>query len=261
VEKKIAGEPVSRILCRATPGALRGGDHSSRPQLALRLQQPTRGLLFALLDSPHSDRSTRTKPRPLARTLAQRAGPALPSYLALHHAGFSVPPVSPPERWALTPPFHPCQAVCRCRTFARLCRRRFAGFPARRHRAALHRRSIFCGTFRDAIAAAGLPRRRQLRPLALPGALPFTLTPPKAAEGFTPSPPESSSRFVRHRLLRAYDDGVRTFLPFTLRRLQSAEGLTLSVTQGKPAITRLTRYKYCNANRAIWMNRSHSPNE
>src|SRR5213082_4199973 len=43
------------------------------------------------------------------RRRAQRAGPALPSYLALHHAGFSVPPVSPPERWALTPPFHPCQ--------------------------------------------------------------------------------------------------------------------------------------------------------
>ena len=38
---------------------------------------------------------------------ARRAGPALPSYLALHHAGFSVPPMSPPERWALTPPFHP----------------------------------------------------------------------------------------------------------------------------------------------------------
>ena len=39
---------------------------------------------------------------------AQRAGPALPSYLALHHAGFSVPRLSPNERWALTPPFHPC---------------------------------------------------------------------------------------------------------------------------------------------------------
>jgi len=36
-----------------------------------------------------------------------RAGPALPSYLALLHAGFAVPPMSPPERWALTPPFHP----------------------------------------------------------------------------------------------------------------------------------------------------------
>jgi hypothetical protein len=45
----------------------------------------------------------------LLRTRCMRAGPALPSYLALLHAGFSVPRVSPPGRWALTPPFHPCQ--------------------------------------------------------------------------------------------------------------------------------------------------------
>ena len=38
-----------------------------------------------------------------------RAGPALPSYLALLHAGFSVPRMLPSGRWALTPPFHPCQ--------------------------------------------------------------------------------------------------------------------------------------------------------
>src|SRR5208337_3435204 len=42
----------------------------------------------------------------LARS-AQRAGPALPSYLVLHLAGFAVPPMLPPGRWALTPPFHP----------------------------------------------------------------------------------------------------------------------------------------------------------
>src|SRR5260370_8467882 len=78
--------------------------------------------------------------RPFSWTLAHRAGPALPSYLALHHAGFSVPPVSPPERWALTPPFHPCQTL-------RALRRRPAGFPARCHRAALPRRPILLGTF------------------------------------------------------------------------------------------------------------------
>ena len=79
---------------------------------------------------------------------AQRAGPALPSYLALHHAGFSVPPVLPLERWALTPPFHPCQAEL-------AFRRRLAGFPVRCHRAPLRRRSILCGTFRDAVIAPG----------------------------------------------------------------------------------------------------------
>src|SRR5437899_5225316 len=40
------------------------------------------------------------------------------------------------------------------------------------HRAALRRRSILCGTFRDAVVAAGLPRHLQLRPLTLSGALP-----------------------------------------------------------------------------------------
>ncbi len=81
----------------------------------------------------------------IATTLTRRAGPALPSYLALHHAGFSVPHALLRERWALTPPFHPYQ---------RIVRRRLAGFPARCHRA-VPRRSIFCGTFRERIA---LPR-------------------------------------------------------------------------------------------------------
>jgi hypothetical protein len=45
----------------------------------------------------------------LLRANCVRAGPALPSYLALLHAGFSVPRMLPPGRWALTPPFHPCQ--------------------------------------------------------------------------------------------------------------------------------------------------------
>src|SRR6267154_6647656 len=96
---------------------------------------------------------------------AHRAGPALPSYLALHHAGFSVPPVSPPERWALTPPFHPCQTL-------RAFRRRLTGLPVRCHRAPLRRRSILCGTFRSAASGTGLSLCSPLRPLALPGALP-----------------------------------------------------------------------------------------
>ncbi len=113
----------------------------------------------------------------IAKTLTRRAGPALPSYLALHRAGFSVPHALLRERWALTPPFHPYQ---------RIVRRHVAGFPARCHRA-VPRRSIFCGTFRERIA---LHRRkpvwRRRVPLALPGALP---------------------------LLPMTRDGVRTFLP------------------------------------------------
>ena len=68
--------------------------------------------------------------------------------MALHHAGFSVPPVLPPERWALTPPFHPCLTEL-------AFRRRLAGFPVRCHRAPLRRRSILCGTFRDAVCSGG----------------------------------------------------------------------------------------------------------
>ena len=76
-----------------------------------------------------------------------------------------MPPVSPPERWALTPPFHPCQTL-------RALRRRPTGFPARCHRAALRRRSILCGTFRSAPSGTGFSLCSPLRPLALPGALP-----------------------------------------------------------------------------------------
>ena len=74
------------------PQRAQRGDHSSRSRIAPGLKQPTRG-----------------SQRPLLRAKRIRAGPALPSYLALLHAGFSVPRMSPPGRWALTPPFHPCQ--------------------------------------------------------------------------------------------------------------------------------------------------------
>ena len=79
------------------------GDHSSRPRLAPRLQRPTRGLLFTTACAVVKEALF------AYANHARRAGPALPSYLALHHAGFSVPRLSPDERWALTPPFHPYQ--------------------------------------------------------------------------------------------------------------------------------------------------------
>src|ERR1700674_5387697 len=65
------------------------------------------------------------------REFAHRAGPALPSYLALHHAGFSRLPVLLPGRWALTPPFHPCltNQLCRSRAFARLHAKTSRRFP------------------------------------------------------------------------------------------------------------------------------------
>jgi len=62
---------------------------------------------------PRVDCTERFRAQHILVTLAgseQRAGPALPSYLALHHAGFSVPSRSLETRWALTPPFHPYHA-------------------------------------------------------------------------------------------------------------------------------------------------------
>ena len=85
-----------------------------------------------------------------ARTRTRRAGPALPSYLALHHAGFSVPRVLPPERWALTPPFHPYQANELCEDVPQVYLRD-ATVPFRR-------RYILCGTFRERISSTSRSR-------------------------------------------------------------------------------------------------------
>jgi hypothetical protein len=94
------------------------GNHSSRSGIAPGLQQPTRGFTSFHAHMAQRNESFHASPRK-----RQRAGPALPSYLALHHAGFSVPPASLPERWALTPPFHPYQA----RRLSKACLR----FPSR----------------------------------------------------------------------------------------------------------------------------------
>jgi hypothetical protein len=157
------------------------------------------------------------------RKRSRRAGPALPSYLALHHAGFSVPPMLPSKRWALTPPFHPCQTE-------RAFRRRLAGFPARCHRASPSRRYILCGTFRSAVVAPGFSPASSTSPPGVTRRVALYPEPAKAGEGFTPKP--EGPGFIRHRLSRAYDDGVRTFLPPS----------HLAMT--KPAITRLTRQTY-----------------
>ena len=67
----------------------------------MRLQRPTRGFSF------RAACAARNGARSFAGTPSQRAGPALPSYLVLHRAGFAVPAALLPPRWALTPPFHP----------------------------------------------------------------------------------------------------------------------------------------------------------
>ena len=127
------------------------------------------------------------------RDSARRAGPALPSYLALHHAGFSVPPLLPTERWALTPPFHPCQAV-RLREREPKLVEDVSQVYLRAVTVQSRRRSILCGTFRELSQEHRLKPVLPTAPLALPGALPLTLKPSCAAAEF----------------------GVRTFLPSRL---------------------------------------------
>jgi hypothetical protein len=117
------------------------------------------------------------------RTRCMRAGPALPSYLALLHAGFSVPRVSPPGRWALTPPFHPCQM-----------RSTDGGEPAvlpwACRRVRITPAVYFLWHFPWPRLRVSPSRNARRNPLALPGALPF-----------------------RRRLLRGSGDGSPDFPP------------------------------------------------
>jgi len=96
-EQKWRGRSVSRILSPLRQVGV-GDGHSSSPDVAIGIQQPTRGLI--------SPRGANAALR-MWRRASRRAGTALSSYLALHHAGFAVPRALPRERWALTPPFHP----------------------------------------------------------------------------------------------------------------------------------------------------------
>jgi len=146
-----------------------------------------------------------------------RAGPALPSYLALLHAGFSVPPALLTGRWALTPPFHPCQIQPTIRgwllVLPRACRRsphRTGGlFSVALSVAVAGSQEAATGSSERIPAVA--PWRYQARCPML-----FTVEAQQAV-------PVERNNF-----------GVRTFLPPTLR---PANG-----SQDKPAITRLTRW-------------------
>ena len=157
-------------------------DHSSRPHLAMRLQQPTRGFSFqpAWADRKEAE--------------AQRAGPALPSYLVLHHAGFAVPTTLLPPRWALTPPFHP------------YLRANHADIPKVCLRSATGLRSAG-GIF--SVALSVTPPLARLRPLALPGALPTPLARFRCPD-FPPASPlwDSASDRPAHPPFSLYRDFV-----------------------------------------------------
>ena len=129
---KSAGGPVSRILsthrrCSRSGSAL--NDHSSRPCIAARLQQPTR--------------ESGAPGRHASSFCLRRTN--LPAYLVLLRVGFTMPPALLPARCALTAPFHPYRMA-----LSRSLR------PPRRYR--------LCGTGR----LVALKRRSRALPGTLP---------------------------------------------------------------------------------------------
>ena len=139
--------------------------------------------------------------------------------MALHHAGFAVPPMLPPGRWALTPPFHPYRALSpsaiRLRGLLSGCLKVFLQMATEAH--------CTGGLFSVALSVAGnlasLARTaRRVGPLALPGALPFSLR-RLSPKTFVPGE-------------RREDHGVRTFLPACL------------LAKTGPAITRPARQSH-----------------
>jgi hypothetical protein len=111
---------------------------------------------------------------------------------------------------------------------ARIAFRPSEGFPSDGHRGALHRRFIFCGTFRSQILASLARTARRISPLALPGALPFSLRRP-TPKTFVPA--RCAKTFVPGA--KREDYGVRTFLPAGL------------LAKAGPAITRPARHAHC----------------
>ena len=155
---------------------------------------------------PESLRDSSSLPEGRSNSLLRanriRAGPALPSYLALLHAGFSVPRMLPSERWALTPPFHPCQMsrsiVASPRVLPRACRRSS---------------SITGGLFSVALSVAAFQicsRTTEMQPPGVTRRVALHLR---------------SCQWQPRRLV-----GVRTFLP------------PVPLARNGPAITRLTRH-------------------
>jgi hypothetical protein len=137
--------------------------------------------------------------------------------LALHHAGFAVPPMLPSGRWALTPPFHPYQS--RLLSAARL-RELLSGRPKVFLRMATEKQCTG-GLFSVALSVADSPPRlRAQHEKAAPWRY-------QARRPLVPA--QGSETFVPNALRE--DHGVRTFLPASL------------LAKKGPAITRLARQR------------------
>jgi hypothetical protein len=130
----MADEPVSRILCAAALGSCAATIIPLAPALRPGSSDLPEGSSF------HSAYAAQKGARSFER--AQRAGPALPSYLVLHHAGFAVPHAIADGAVGSYPTFSPLPS-------SRSIRRHPEGFPPGYHRDTLRRRYLLCGTFRE----------------------------------------------------------------------------------------------------------------
>ena len=130
---------------------LGGGDHSSRPAVARRLEHPTRSLGMASVESGTAALRSRLGSFALA---IRWDGSPLAAYLGLLAVGFTLPRPSPVARCALTAPFHPYR--WKCRKFRNRVRPLSSGVRySENQTTTAHsvpapfplRRCLFCGTF------------------------------------------------------------------------------------------------------------------
>jgi hypothetical protein len=136
-----------------------------------------------------------------------RAGPALPSYLVLHHAGFAMPAPLLAPRWALTPPFHPYlrrvpfedipKVFLRAITGIRSAGGIFSVALSVNSSTGFSPRFGCAGECRILAVKTAQTQVRATAPLALPGALPnFALA--KWCPDFPPAQPASAGRTSDH---------------------------------------------------------------
>src|SRR5690348_14463924 len=181
------------------------GDHSSSPGIAPGIQQPTRGFSSTMAFATANGARFLSKARS-----ASRAGSPLLFGLAprgvFRASGVATGAVGS------YPTFSPLPNVASILGVAQVSLRDC-------HSAAFRRRSILCGTFRDAVVAASLPRHFNLVPWRYQARCPCHEFPQPFRAGLS----ASANGQVPH-------NGVRTFLPVRFA--------------SDPAITRLTRHSH-----------------
>ena len=136
-------------------------DHSSRPAITDRFQQPTRRFRLAL---PAKDLSSSGRIGPIRSRPLERAG-AIPAYLVLLRVGFTMRRSLLSARCALTAPFHPYRTSCELRRYILCCTGRLC---ALKHKSRTLSGTLPCGV-RTFLPLPRLSPGRQRSSSRLPG--------------------------------------------------------------------------------------------